>query len=74
MVSMLSPALAKVIGHIVSISTKITQEKLLSSLKRPGFVESVILLAAKELVVINFAVMHTNVNIELLLLLLLLYS
>jgi hypothetical protein len=61
MVSMLSHALAEVVTNVVSISTRMTQENIQSSLQRPGAVESVVLLAAKESVVINIVLIHNNI-------------
>ena len=58
---MLSHALAEVVTNVVSISTRMTQENLQSSLQRPGSVESVVLLAAKESVVINIVLIHNNI-------------
>lgn len=61
MVSMLSHALAEVVTNVVSISTRMTQENIQSSLQKPGAVESVVLLAAKESVVINIVLIHNNI-------------
>ena len=58
---MLSHALAEVVTNVVSISTRMAQENLQSSLQRPGSVESVVLLAAKESVVINIVLIHNNI-------------